>query len=80
MKEVYITLKNFYTKIIIKKTKVKTSAQNYVELMKNLNYNSQEYLLFNEDIGAFISENNKINDKANITLFNADGQLTIKEV
>jgi len=75
MKEILIILKNFYTKKTINVLQKETDLDTYRELIKELDINLQEIIIYSEAKKMFISENNKIQDKDKIILFNTNGQV-----
>jgi len=75
MKEILIILKNFYTKKTINVLQKETDLDTYRELIKELDINLQEIIIYSEAKKMFISENNKIQDKDKIILFNTKGQV-----
>lgn len=75
MKNVHITIKNFYTQTILKQRKLKTESKTLKELIKENNYNIQEFVIFDEINKNFVSENNELLNDARIVLINADGQI-----
>lgn len=75
MKKIKIIMKNFYTKKTINTFQKETNAYTYKELIKELGIKSQEILIYSERNKMFISENNKIYDNDEITLFNTNGQV-----
>lgn len=74
MKEVRITVKNFYTQDILKQTTIKTEANTLKELILEQNYIIQDYIIFSKTSNAYLSENNCIEDNMDIVLVNANGQ------
>lgn len=74
MKEVRITVKNFYTQDILKQIKIQTESNTLKELMLEQKYTIQDYIIFSETSNTYISENNCIENNMNIVLINADGQ------
>lgn len=75
MKNVYITIKNFYTQAILKQKSIKTESKTLKELIKEINYNIQEFIILDEINNMFISENNELENNSRIVLINADGQI-----
>jgi len=75
MKKIKINIKNFQTKKIIKIIEKETDLNTYNELIKELNIQLRDIIIFNEKKQTFISENNKIYNNDEITLFNTNGQV-----
>ena len=75
MKKIKITIKNFYTKNIIRTYEKETDLNTYKELLNNLNIYLQEVIIYNEKKKKLISENNVIENEDQIVLFNTDGQI-----